>query len=334
MMKVSDNVTCMPHGASPYGGDVFVPHSQAFGAQFGISLTDVWCLPAEDYPLSLHWVAWYPVDHEPMPPIIRTKLNSSWKRIAMSQFGVAQTHLMGMDCSYIPMSLEKDVMFPHDKAACRKELGMPEDKFICGIVAMNKGNPSRKNFVEQIAAFANCKRRHSNMFLWLQTESGMFGGDLVNLPEYMRALGLVEEQDYLFCNQYGLHMGFPGDYMAKVFSSLDVLLAVGAGEGFGIPIIEAQACGCPVIAGDWTAMTELVNAGRLIDRKDAFAQYSTYYAFLYRPHVRAVELAIEAEYRKPTPTAKAVKWVHENYDADAVYLKHWVPVLAEIEAAL
>ena len=334
MMKISDNIFLFSRRLSPFGADVFLAHSTAFGAQVAFSLIDVWVLDVENMPHGFRWIPWYPVDHEPMPPMVRQKLNSSWKRIAMSQFGVKQTRLMGMDCLYVPHSIETNVMKPLDKLESRKALGVPEDKFICGMVAMNKGNPSRKNFVEQIGAFANCKRRHKDMFLFLQTEMGAQGGDLVNLVELLRSLGLRDGEDYAFCNQYALMNGFPPDYMARVYSSLDVLLAVGAGEGFGIPIIEAQACGTPVIAGDWTAMSELVNAGHLISKKDAFAQYSVYGAFLYRPHVRAVELAIESEYKKRTPTAKAVEWIRANYDADVVYQKHWLPVMAEIERDL
>jgi len=33
------------------------------------------------------------------------------------------------------------------------------------------------------------------------------------------------------------------------------------GEGFGLPIAEAQACGCPVITQDCSAMTELTVNG-------------------------------------------------------------------------
>jgi glycosyltransferase involved in cell wall biosynthesis len=334
MMGVSPHITCFPKRYHPYGADVFFGHSQAFGAQVAFSLTDVWVIEPENFPLGFKWIPWYPVDHEPMPPGVRMKLNNAWKRIAMSQFGVTQTHLMGLDCMYVPHGIETAILKPVDRAEARKELGIPADAFVCGMVAMNKGLPSRKNFVEQIAAFANIHRRHKDTYLYLQTEDGRSGGDLVNLPELCRSLGLEENKDYGFCNQYNLAFGFPVEYMPKVYSSLDVLLAVGAGEGFGIPIIEAQACGCPVIVGDWTAMPELVNTGQLIAKKDAFPQYSAFGSFLFRPHVRAVELAIEAVRKHPGCPQTTIQWIHDNYDADVVLEKYWKPVFAEIEAAL
>jgi glycosyltransferase involved in cell wall biosynthesis len=159
----------------------------------------------------------------------------------------------------------------------------------------------------------------------------MPGADLVNIPNLCRHLGLVEGKDYVFCNQYNQVIGFDLQYLVTVYNALDVLLSVGAGEGFGIPIIEAQACGTPVIAGDWTAMTELVKGGHLIDRSDAFAQYTMFEAFLYRPHVRAVELKIESEYKKQTNMTAAMQYIRENYDADVVYQKYWKPVMDEIK---
>ena len=123
MMKISDNIFLFSRRLSPFGADVFLAHSTAFGAQVAFSLIDVWVLDVENMPHGFRWIPWYPVDHEPMPPMVRQKLNSSWKRIAMSQFGVKQTHLMGMDCLYVPHSIETNVMKPLDKLESRKALG-------------------------------------------------------------------------------------------------------------------------------------------------------------------------------------------------------------------
>ena len=72
------------------------------------------------------------------------KLAQAWKRIAMSKFGVEETHKAGLDCMYVPHGVDTNVFKPGDKAEARQRLGLPQDKFIVGTVAMNKGNPSRK----------------------------------------------------------------------------------------------------------------------------------------------------------------------------------------------
>jgi glycosyltransferase involved in cell wall biosynthesis len=249
----------------------------------------------------------------------------------MSQYGVKQTNSVGMDCLYIPLCVETKVLVPKDKQAAREKLKIPTDRWVIGTVAMNKGNPSRKNFVEMITAFANCKKRHPDWFYWLQTERGEGINDMINLPEFCRGLGLVEGTDYAFCNQYQNVVGFPPEYFADLYSALDVHLLVSAGEGFGIPTLESQACGTPVIVGDWTACTELCLAGRMIDKKDAHPVYTGLATYQYVPRVGAIEDALEAEYRSPTNAATAVEIVRTVYDADVVVKTGWVPALAKIE---
>jgi GT2 family glycosyltransferase/glycosyltransferase involved in cell wall biosynthesis len=46
-----------------------------------------------------------------------------------------------------------------------------------------------------------------------------------------------------------------------VYRSADCLLAPTRGEGWGMPILEAMACGLPVIATDWGAQREFFHAG-------------------------------------------------------------------------
>jgi glycosyltransferase involved in cell wall biosynthesis len=46
------------------------------------------------------------------------------------------------------------------------------------------------------------------------------------------------------------------------------------GEGFGLPIIEAQACGCPVIGTDHPVINEIMgNGGSIVLTNELFMNY-------------------------------------------------------------
>ncbi len=325
---------CFPKRGHPFGNDVSVPHSVSFRADIMISLMDTWVMNPEDYPKGFRWVAYYPVDHDPMPAIVRGKIALAYKRITFSKFGVEKTHEAGLDCSYVPHAVETNVFKPMDKAECRQAIGVPADKYIVGTVAMNKGNPSRKCFTEMMEAFARFHKRHPDTLYLLQTEKGEGVEGMVNLPELARNLGLVEGKDVIWCNQYQNFVGYSPDYLAKVYNAMDVHLITTRGEGFGIPILEAQASGTPVITGGWTACKELFWAGQLLDpERDAEREYSGLASYNFRPRVSAIAAALEAEYAHPSDTARAVECAQE-YDADLVTERYWRPVLAEIEASI
>ena len=334
ILNLGEHIRVYPKRFDPYGLDVMVAHAQHFGAQVIMSLMDVWVMKPEEFPPNLPWIPWYPVDHEPMPAIIRAKLQLAAGRIAYSKSGVRETNNAGLDCWYVPHGVETAIFKPGDKGEARDRLHFPKDKWIVSTVAMNKGNPSRKNFCEMMHAFANFHKRHTDTFYWIQTDRGEGMADVVNIPELARNLGLIEGQDYGLPNPYQNYIGFPPDYLADVYRSSDVHMLASAGEGFGIPTLEAQACGCPVIVGGWTASEELCLAGRAIAREDAQAVYTPLAAYQFRPNVRAIELALEGEYKKATPTAKAVEQIQREYDADAVYENNWKPVLEAIEKGL
>ena len=55
----------------------------------------------------------------------------------------------------------------------------------------------------------------------------------------------------------------------QLYSSASVLLHPSLCEGFGIPVAEAMACGCPVITSNLSAMPEVAGgAARLVDPRD------------------------------------------------------------------
>lgn len=54
------------------------------------------------------------------------------------------------------------------------------------------------------------------------------------------------------------------EQLALVYSACDVLVQPSLAEGFGIPVIEAMACGLPVVSSDGGALPEIVDGAGLI----------------------------------------------------------------------
>jgi glycosyltransferase involved in cell wall biosynthesis len=221
-----------------------------------------------------------------------------------------------------------------DRLEVKTKLDMP-DAFIVGMVAANKGYPSRKAFPECIEAFAQFHSRHKDSVLYLHTMRGEFGEtESMNLPELCDYHGLEVGKDVIFPDQYQLLIGYSDEYMNALYNSFDVLLSPSLGEGFGVPIVEAQAAGCPVIVGDWTAMSELCLSGWKINQRDSTPLWTLMAANQFIPRVGAIVDALEQAH-KSTDTHRATAAKRARiYDADRVTEKYWKPFLAEVDEAV
>jgi glycosyltransferase involved in cell wall biosynthesis len=62
-------------------------------------------------------------------------------------------------------------------------------------------------------------------------------------------------------------------------------------EGFGWPVIEAQACGCPVICSDRTSLPEVGGDGALVHALEDEAGMADSVRRLLRPDFRAAQVA-------------------------------------------
>jgi len=76
--------------------------------------------------------------------------------------------------------------------------------------------------------------------------------------------------------------------LLALYNSADVFVFPSLIEGFGLPPLEAMACGCPVIASDRTSIPEVVgDAGILIDPEDPEAWCNAMYRVMEEPATNA-----------------------------------------------
>ena len=323
-----------PRAQHPYGQDVMAAHATHFRADVLISLMDAWVVEPRMLIGGVRWAPWFPVDMDPLPPPVKNTVSQAFARIVYSKFGERMVHQAGLDCHYVPHGVETEVFKPTSKSEAREALKVPADAFIVGMVAANKGNPSRKAFTQQIEAFARFHQKHSDSLLYLHTsksENGEHQG--INLVEFCSYHDLQVGRDVVFADQYSQVLGFPDAYMVNAYNAMDVLLSASMGEGFGIPILEAQSCGTPVIVGGWTAMPELAFAGWTVPETAADRYWTPLGAYQWVPRVGAIEDRLRAAYHegKSEKLQTIARQGALAYDADRVTREYWVPVLDAIE---
>ncbi len=326
-----NGVRVYPNGLQPYGQDVLIPHAKHFfGGEPGLILTliDVWVLPPEQ--MKGNPVAcWTPVDAYPPAPLITKVFKESGARpIAIAEHGVKALTEVGLDPLYAPHAIDTQLFSPGDREEAKRTLGW-QDKFVVGMVAANKGNsPPRKGWSSALQAFARLAEKHDDAILMCHTDPfGVAGG--VHLPSLAQACGISERVH--FPDTYTYRNGYPPAYMPLLYNAFDVLLNPALGEGFGIPVLEAQACGTPVVVTDWSAMTELAGNGWLVDGDLVWNGQGSWWK---QPSIDSIHQALEQAYEQAESKREGAREFALQYDADLIFETHWKPVLAELESQL
>jgi UDP-glucose 4-epimerase len=253
--------------------------------------------------------------------------------IAMSRFGQSSLLDLGIKSHYAPHAVETSVFRP-TPSKIREQLGVPDDGFLVMINAANKGNiPPRKAWGEMLLAFGMFAKRHDDAYLYIHSD--LTGNSGVPLRVLLQTMPVGPDR-ISWAPQLPYRLGeIPQSTLAELYSASDVLLATSYGEGFGIPVIEAQACGLPVIVNNVTAQPELCGAGWQT-RSQPFWDYTQGPVFFGVPLIESIVTSLEAAYEAKGDQAlrdQAVAFA-ADYDADTVYERDWRPILADLETGL
>lgn len=325
-----------PRFGHAYGIDVQHVHAQDWRADLLITLIDAWVQEPQTFQQAgVRWAPWFPVDSEPIAPAIAQKVRGAYQPLVFSHTAEEECRRIGLDPIYIPHCVDTSIYKPGDRGESRRWLGWDESWYLVGMVAANKGWPSRKAFPQALEAFAEFARTRPEARIYLHTVIDPRHGGLEFAP-LLTALGL--DGKVLAADQYRLTNGIPPEALAHVYRACNVLLNPAMGEGCGVPILEAQCCDTPVIAGDWTAMPEHVRAGWLVPRSEADRYWMTgYNTWQMLPRVSGIRTQLENAYTAHVRGLDARRLsegcaqVRQEFDADRVVRECWLPVLAQMD---
>lgn len=345
-----DGFRIYPAGRDAYGNDIVGAHVRHFEADVLISLIDVWVMQdtANKIKPAL-WCPWLPIDHDPVPEKVLESLQGAYLPLTYSKWGHELLKKAGIENRYIPHGIEPGVFRVLQGRRSqvedfRRQFGLDNRNglpHLTVMVAANKGYPDRKAFQVQVRAWAQFAADKPDARLYIHTEpTNMYGG--LELAKLCANLGVADR--VIFPDRYQYFLGMPAEMLALLYNAADVFLGASMSEGFGIPIIEAQACGTPVIVTDFSSMPELVRWGYKVPPRDMF--WTPMNSWQAWPDVEGIREALELlwdEWRmdgapsSEWPLSKRLKvsqQIHDEFSWDAIVRDQWAPLMTELADAV
>jgi glycosyltransferase involved in cell wall biosynthesis len=331
----------IPHysrGMSQYSDDVLPLNHQHWSAEnknlpaFILTLYDVWVLknPALDV---LPIASWTPIDHQPAPENVLAWLKKpNVTPIAMSKFGKAMIENAGIESEYIPHAIDTKIFKPTSmlpEGISGEDFVGGKDKFVVGMNFANKagGFIHRKAVAENFLAFAIFSARHDDVVLYLHTEPyGKQSGFV--LPNILQACGVPSEK-VSFVDPIAYSYGISQNTLSAIYSAWDVGLFTNYGEGFGIPQIEAQACGVPIITSNFAASAELASPDSFLVNGQPFWDAGQHTWFNI-PLVSGIVDALEQAYQRGKKEFPNTIAFAKQYEADKIFDESWKPLIEKL----
>lgn len=203
-----------------------------------------------------HLMITTPVDGAPVFPNWVNLLKKADGVLSISQFGVDTHKAAGIASELCRPGVDSNVFFAlneAERAALRQKAGIEDGAFVVGSMCMNQG---RKDIPDMLRAFFG------------------FASDKPN-ARYILDMDAVSPAGWdipVTCQQYGWDASkliFRANLlqrgvltMRERYNLLDAHMVISHREGYGLPLVEAQACGVVSIALDWCSGTEICGEGK------------------------------------------------------------------------
>jgi glycosyltransferase involved in cell wall biosynthesis len=215
-------------------------------------------------------ITYVPVDGYNRPPAwnVLTKVSNS---VAMSRFGKesmpgSKLVYHGVDHDrFHPVSRKNPLVLSsgrvvRDQGDCKEAFGYPRD---CFLIVRSDKNSGRKDFASTIKAVWPVMKRHKDVRVHLHTTGGRTQDDALVINDMLSREPDVHDR-FTLPDLHNSWTGWPEEDLIALFNAADLFVTTTRGEGFGLNIAEALACGTPVVAQNVSAIPEVVGPGGIL----------------------------------------------------------------------
>lgn len=245
-----------------------------------------------------------------LPERMGVPLRTQQRVIVQSSFNVPAFLQWHSDVRVVPLPVDTNIFKPVEQSF---------DDFDGFTFVTNGKWEYRKNFANLIKTFGKVFEGNEKVRLLVKTHG-------FNVPEE-EILHMINEyrgNSRVLFNPNNV----TDEYMSQLYNSSDVFVLATRGEGFGIPFLEAMACGLPVVAPDLGGHTDFVNS------QNAFLVHSELKKVM--PH-SVYDASMKMVEPDPKSLAAQMRYAYENQSEvkkkSAAALKtteaHSVPIIAK-----
>jgi glycosyltransferase involved in cell wall biosynthesis len=173
----------------------------------------------------------------------------------------------------IPLAADRNIYYFAGTAEIRnvqKKYGITK-KYILSVCTLEP----RKNLASLITAYEKMPGQEQFQLV------------LVGMPgwiqdDFFKSIGKLRLKRNIILTGY-----VPASDLAGLYTGAEVFVFPSLYEGFGLPVLEAMQCGCPVIASNSSSIPEVVgDAGILVDPLDTTALASAIYQVIINTKIR------------------------------------------------
>ncbi len=289
-------------------------------------------------------ILWYvPVDSMNLPPRWTTVMPKVANTVAMSKWGQS----LYEPSKLVYHGLDHEMFWPiwekpkttstgivcRTRADAKRAFGYDPDRFLVGRVDTNSG---RKDYPALVKALWPLMEKYSNIDVHFHCEDE---GPSVGV-RFKAMLGRnaekVNPERFHFP---GLHTSFEGwaiEDLNVLYSAFDCFVSTSRGEGFGLTLLEAAACGIPIVAQNVSAIPEVVGPGGILVEPSGYFLTKPSGDDNWLPDIPAFTAAIERLYmskglRRDLGLAGAAHAKTFTWDFAASKFDEYITALASFE---